>query len=39
LHGPAGVIERFAYDEQTESWDFVQSAPSPRSLGSMVVLE
>jgi hypothetical protein len=34
-----GVIERFAYDTDNESWDFVEAAPSARSLGSMVVLE
>jgi hypothetical protein len=34
-----GVIERFAYDGENESWSLIQAAPSPHALGSMIVLE
>jgi len=34
-----GAIERFAYDDENEAWTFVEAAPSPHALGSMVVLE
>ncbi len=36
--GPT-MIERFAFDEETETWVFVEAVASDTSLGSMVVLE